>query len=63
MNRFMTLEEVSQEIISPLMNVIFDVSGQDMYTARGMVYDLQTSLGGFPVDIAQRRRYMETGKF
>jgi hypothetical protein len=54
-NDFITPEQLASEFIE----VIERVSGGDKKVMREILYDWQTSVGGFPENEAERKAYIE----
>jgi hypothetical protein len=56
-NRFLTTEEVAEDFLKVMLK---DTKGMSRKEQRAYFYDLQTTLGAFPHDEAERKRYIET---
>jgi hypothetical protein len=55
-NRLLTHKEVEQEFLEVLSRIEKILSREEY---RGFVYDMQTSLGGFPTSKAERDKYIK----
>lgn len=56
MNRLLTPEEAAREWLDAFNELGVSLTPKER---RALIYDLQTSLGGFPASEEERRKYIE----